>query len=134
MTSEEIHQIIASAPPGATIRIITIAIPESPRHVQANPADRLSSDSQWTAVQVVEWVQGTYGDRGLKLRDWASLLPELSVRELKRAVREGGVEWHPKSDGRDHGATMISPTAMLAYLERRSLGDYSATHARQDPA
>lgn len=115
---EEIQHILATAPPGATIAVVFVAVPPAPIETRADANGEATAE--WSPEQIASWVAQEYGEAGLKLRDWAALLPMLSVRELKRAVQEGHVVWHSKPDGKDHGATMISPDALLEYLAARS--------------
>jgi len=75
----------------------------------------------WTPEAVVEWVRREHED-GLKLKDWAGMLPGVSHRELVRAAADGRLACHPKNSGKDHGARMASPDAMLAFLATHEVG------------
>ena len=118
MTATDIQHLLTGAPPGTTISIVSITIPGAAGQPTGECSTQaLEQTANWSPEEVIDWVRKTYGDGGLKLRDWPSLLPRLSARELKRAVRENLIDSYRKPGGKDHGATMISPDAMLKYLE-----------------
>jgi hypothetical protein len=117
MTPDDIHRLIAGAPPGAQIEIISITIPDAPAVAAATAAEGAADPSgQWTEEQIVEWVRRTYGEHGIKPHEWANLLPSVSGRQLRTAVRLERVRWDRKGHGRDHAARLIPPDAMLSYL------------------
>lgn len=68
---------------------------------------------------MVEWVRREYGEAGLKPREWSALLPGISARELRLAIQAGRMEYYRKAEGRDHGAYLVGPDAMCAYLHGR---------------
>ena len=118
MTATDIQHLLTGAPPGTTISIVSITIPGAAEQQTGDTSTQaLVQTPDWSPEQVVEWVRKSYGENGLKLPDWHRLLPKLSVRGLKRAIKEKQIHPHTKQDGKDHGATMISPDAMLKYLE-----------------
>lgn len=119
MNLDEIQHWILQARPGTTIQIVSIQIPvdaplESEIAPRANECER-----PWSIEQILEWVRREYGEEGLKPREWSALLPGVSTRELKQAVRTGGIRHHRKAEGRDHGAYLISPGAICEYLQCR---------------
>lgn len=115
----DIQRLLAEAPPGTVISVVSITVPGPVPSATETASSHDEGSSDWTQEQVVEWVRDTHGPLGLKLRDWVSLLPMLSVRELKRAIHSQSLVWHTKPNGKDHGATMIGPDAMMEYLQNR---------------
>lgn len=117
MSPDLLQSILGVAPPGCTIEIVSIRLPDAatPTVSSAHPPAVAGADS-WTPEAVVEWVRREHGENGLKLKDWAGMLPGISHRELVRAAGDGRLVCHSKSSGKDHGARMASPDAMLAFL------------------
>jgi hypothetical protein len=110
---QDIEQLLKVAPPGTCFEIVRITLPTS---AAAAMPTLESAESHWTLESVVEWVRSEHGEPGVKLKEWAAMLPGISHRELLRAADDGRLTWHPKPDGRDHGARMASPDAMLGFL------------------
>jgi hypothetical protein len=110
---QEIEQLLKVAPPGTCFEIVRITVPAAT--VAASPTTE-TSESHWTHESVVAWVRREHGESGVKLKEWASMLPGVSHRELLRAADDGRLASHTKPDGRDHGARMASADAMLAFL------------------
>lgn len=77
--------------------------------------ERPAGDGEWTPAQVVAWVR-EHHPAGLKLREWAAMPLGVSKRQMEAAAAAGELEWYPKPAGRDHGARMVSPDAMAAFL------------------
>lgn len=110
---EEIERLLRVAPPGTQLEVLRITVPE---RAEAAPIAPAPPAAEWSPNAVVEWVRQEHGEPGVKLKEWAAMLPGVSHRELLRAADDGRLAWHPKPDGRDHGARMASPDAMLAFL------------------
>jgi hypothetical protein len=123
MSPDLLQNILGAAPPGCTIEIVSIRLPEAPTSqvISAHPPAVASADS-WTPEAVVEWVRREHGSDGLKLKEWSGMLPGISHRELVRAAGDGRLVCHSKSSGKDHGARMASPDAMLAFLAAPTAG------------
>lgn len=68
-----------------------------------------------SAVSYVQRVRREHGDIALKPREWAPRLG-LSASEIERAIAHGAAASIRKSDGRDHGARLVSAESMFAYL------------------
>lgn len=117
MTPEDIQRLIAGAPPGAKIEIVSITLPDADHVVATGTSENVpSSSEEWTEDQIVEYARQTYGEEGLKLEEWVNLLANVSLRELRRAVKQGWVCWSSKGYQRDHAARLITPDSMLTYL------------------
>lgn len=110
---EEIERLLRIAPPGTQLEVLRITVPE---RAEAAPIDPAPPAPAWSLDAVVEWVRQEHGEPGVKLKEWAAMLPGVSHRELLRAADDGRLASHTKPDGRDHGARMASPDAMLAFL------------------
>ncbi|HYR09253.1 MAG TPA: hypothetical protein VEQ60_15825 [Longimicrobium sp.] len=110
---EEIERLLRAAPPGTQLEVLRITVPERAETALFAPAPLAA---EWSPAMVVEWVRQEHGEPGVKLKEWAGMLPGVSHRGLLRAADDGRLDWHPKPDGRDHGARMASPDAMLAFL------------------
>jgi hypothetical protein len=110
----EIEQLLKVAPPGTCFEIVRITVPAAAAETAV--ATSPPTVAEWGPGAIVEWVQSEHGEPGVKLKEWAAMLPGVSHRELLRAADDGRLAWHPKTDGRDHGARMASPDAMLAFL------------------
>jgi len=95
-------------------------VPAAPAPIVAS--EPLPDSDAWTPETVVEWVHRKHGEEGLKLKDWAGMLPGISHRELVRAAGDGRLVCHYKSSGKDHGARMASPDAMRAFLATLEVG------------
>lgn len=120
MTLEEIQRWVMEARPGTTIQIVSIQVPLDAR-TTSEPCDGAHGvEGPWTTEQVVEWVRREYGEAGLKPREWSALLPGISARELRLAIRAGSMKYYQKAEGRDHGAYLVGPDAMYDYLHGRS--------------
>jgi hypothetical protein len=113
MLVEEIERLLRAAPPGTQLEVLRITVPQ---RAEAAPIAPTPPAAEWSLHAVVEWVRQEHGETGVKLKEWAAMLPGISHRELLRAADDGRLAWHPKPDGRDHGARMASPDAMLAFL------------------
>ncbi|HEX6370846.1 MAG TPA: hypothetical protein VF006_18150 [Longimicrobium sp.] len=113
MLVEEIEWLLRAAPPGTQLEVLRITIPERAEPAPISPAPPAA---EWSPDAVVEWVRREHGESGVKLKEWASMLPGVSHRELLRAADDGRLASHTKPDGRDHGARMASADAMLAFL------------------
>lgn len=113
MLVEEIERLLRAAPPGTRLEVLRITVPDriASGTVSASPAE-----AKWSLEAVAEWVRAEHGEPGVKLKEWATMLPGVSHRELLRAADDGRLAWYRKSCGRDHGARMASPDAMLAFL------------------
>jgi hypothetical protein len=124
MSPDLLQHILGAAPPGCTIEIVSIRIPNTTTSaISAGPAAEATAPAEtWTAEAVVEWVRRDYGEDGVKLKDWAGMLPGISLRELTRAAGDGRLSCYSKRSGRDHGARMASPDAMLAFLTTCTTG------------
>jgi hypothetical protein len=123
MSPDLLQKILATAPPGCTIEIVSISIPEATSSVTSmRQADAAPAPDAWTAEAVVERVRREHGDHGLKLKEWAGMLPGISHRELMRATRDGRLIYYYKTSGRDHRARMASSDAMLAFLASHPAG------------
>ncbi|HEY0020852.1 MAG TPA: hypothetical protein VGC13_31415 [Longimicrobium sp.] len=109
----ELEQLVRGAPPGTRLEFVHITV-HTP--VAEEPVEDTVVRNAWGPLQIVEWVRSEHGEPGIKLKEWAAMLPGVSHRELLRAADDGRLDWHPKPDGRDHGARMASPDAMLAFL------------------
>jgi hypothetical protein len=119
MTIEALEHLIRIAPKGAVITIVTIPTAEDQKIVENDgpPGDfSHPSDKTETPVQSVERIQRDQGNGPFKPKEWADLVPGVSVREIERAVKYGALKGFPKTTGRDHGATIISAEEMLRYL------------------
>jgi hypothetical protein len=126
MQVQEIEQLVSVMPPGTRIEILRITVPERPA-AEMSLSDAPTADRQeWTPEEIVTWVRREHGAEGLKLGQWAGMLAGVSGRALKRAAAEGRLVTHAKPTGRDHGARMVSPDAMLAYL--RAEGHITRSH------
>ena len=110
---EEIERLLRAAPPGTQLEVLRITVPERAETAPFAPAPLAA---EWSPTAVVEWVRSEHGEPGVKLKEWAAMLPGISHRELLRAADDGRLTWHPKPDGRDHGARMATPDSMLAFL------------------
>ena len=120
MRVDEIEQLVRAVRPGTTIEIVRITVPAEPTPPPSDPhLSPVSEAVPWTHEAVVEWVHGQYVDAGLKPREWAALLDGVSANEIERAIRETHLACYRKPDGRDHGAYMIRPADMQAYLVAR---------------
>jgi hypothetical protein len=117
MSPDLLQHILGAAPPGCTIEIVSIRLPDAATSqvISAHPLAVAGADS-WTPEAVVEWVRREHGGDGVKLKEWSGMLPGISHRELVRAAGDGRLVCHSKSSGKDHGARMASPDAMLAFL------------------
>lgn len=127
MTAEDIERLLASAPPGTVIDFVSIRLPkpgEIPTAVVTAGERTGGDEDEWTPATIVEWVRGNYGEEGLKPKNWAALLQRMgiSASELERGVRTGAIRSRRKADGKDHGAYLIPPDEMLAYLRGRPAG------------
>jgi hypothetical protein len=113
MQIAELEQLLRGAPPGTRLEFVHITV-----HTPAGekPAEDTVVPHTWEPLQVVEWVRNEHGEPGVKLKEWAAMLPGVSHRELLRAADDGRLASHTKPDGRDHGARMASADAMLAFL------------------
>ena len=116
MNAEDLKQLLAVAPGGTTISVVSITLPAPSPPLAAAPDKAGQVEPEWTPAQIVEYVRREHGQEGLKLREWAAMPLGVSMRELKRAVRDGRLECHSKTGGKDHGARMTGPDAMLAFL------------------
>ena len=119
MKTDELERLIQAAPPGTQFEIVRITTPGAPcisptQEVSLGPP---AGESEWTPVQVVAWVR-EHHPSGLKLREWAEMPIGVSRRRLEAAAVVNELEWYPKTSGRDHGARMVSPDAMAAFLDR----------------
>lgn len=121
MSGEEIERLLKAAPPGTRFAIITITVPEGPATVASPLGAEAGPEQEWTPRAVVEWVRREHGPSGLKLKQWAAMPLGVSMRELTRAARDGRLACREKEDGRDHGARMASPDAIIAFLEAEGL-------------
>lgn len=113
MLVEEIERLLRAAPPGTQLEVLRITVPD--RAASGAVADP-PTVAEWSPEVIVEWVRSEHGEPGVKLKEWAAMLPGVSHRELLRAADDGRLAWHAKPGGRDHGARMASPDAMLAFL------------------
>ena len=68
-------------------------------------------------IRIAQQIQRERNGAALKYQEWATLLPGISRRALERAMLAGTLEWTEKGYGRDHGARMVTPAAMLTYLQ-----------------
>jgi hypothetical protein len=114
----DLEQLVRDAPPGTRLEFVRITI-HTP--ADAQPPGVAKADTEWAPEQVAEWVRREHGEDGLKLKQWAAMLPGVSHRHLLRAADDGRLAWHAKPGGRDHGARMASPDAMLAFLSAEGL-------------
>lgn len=127
MEADDLERLMRTAQPGTTIEIVRITVPLDP---SPEPQPHPSSEAvKWTHDDVVEWVREKYGDAGLKPKNWAALLPGVSTCEIERAIADGYVSHYRKPDGRDHGAYMIRPDDMRAYLVGRPARRHRARRA-----
>ena len=118
MTSEALEHLIRIAPTGTVITIVTIRGPKE-RPAQSHRTEGDVSDllgEAETLLQTAERIHCEQGNGPFKPKEWADLMPDLSVREIERAVKHGALKGFPKTTGRDHGATVISTGEMLRYL------------------
>jgi hypothetical protein len=123
MLVAEIERLLRAAPPGTQMEVLRITVPDrAPAGVGAS----LPSEGGWSPEMIVEWVRGEHGEPGVKLKEWAAMLPGVSQRALLRAADDGRLAWHAKPGGRDHGARMASPNAMLAFLSAEGLVETDA--------
>lgn len=113
MLVEEIERLLRTAPPGTQLEVLRITVPARNSAVAIGSPPEVAD---WSPTEVVEWVRSDHGEPGVKLKEWAAMLPGVSHRELLRAADDGRLAWHVKPGGRDHGARMASPDAMLAFL------------------
>lgn len=118
MLVEEIERLLRTAPPGTRVEVLRITVPE---RVASGAGADPPTVAEWSPETIVEWVRSEHGEPGVKLKEWAAMLPGVSHRELLRAADDGRLAWHPKPGGRDHGARMASPGAMLAFLSAEGL-------------
>lgn len=118
MLVEEIERLLRTAPPGTQLEVLRITVPD---RASAGAGAAPPPEGEWSPVTIVEWVRSEHGEPGVKLKEWAAMLPGVSHRELLRAAGDGRLAWHRKPGGRDHGARMASPDAMLAFLSAESL-------------
>ncbi|WP_420128154.1 hypothetical protein [Longimicrobium sp.] len=118
MQITDLEQLVRDAPPGTRVEFIQITI-HTPG--DADALGVVKADTEWEPRQIAEWVRREHGGDGLKLKQWAVMLPGVSHRELLRAAGDGRLAWHAKPGGRDHGARMASPDAMLAFLSAEGL-------------
>ncbi len=120
ITLDYIQRWVMGARPGTSIQIVSIQVPADAHQTLEIGGDvDGGGETTWTAYQVVEWVRREYGDAGLKPHEWSALLQGISVRELRLAVQAGSIRHHRKTEGRDHGASLIGPDAMCDYLHCR---------------
>jgi hypothetical protein len=113
MLVEDIARLLQAAPPGTQLEVLRITVPE---RAEAAALAAAPPTAEWSPASIVEWVRREHGEPGIKLKDWAAMLPGISHRELLRAADDGRLDYRAKPDGRDHGARMASPDAMLAFL------------------
>lgn len=116
MLTSELEQLLRVAPPGTQVEILRITIPGPNAPAPDPPVDSSEPAKTWNAEAVVEWVRREYGGDGLKLKEWSGMLPGISHRELVRAAGDGRLPTHSKRSGKDHGARLASPDAMLSFL------------------
>ena len=115
MLASELEHFLRVAAPGTQLEILRITVPAAaaPASVPEQDAATVSAE---TAETIVEVVRRENGEEGLKLKEWARRLPGISHRELVRAAGDGRLATHAKVSGKDHGARIASPAAMLAFL------------------
>jgi hypothetical protein len=121
MTAEALEHLIRIAPRGSTITIVSIPGENDRVHVTERPKTdgELTAGPPSTPAEAVERLKQSGDARAFKPDEWAAHLPGISEREIKRAIKAGAVSSFAKGTGRDHGAVVISPDAMLDYLRAR---------------
>jgi hypothetical protein len=122
MLASELEHLLRVVPPGTQVEILRITVPAAAA-TSAGITEAITTSPAWTPESIVEWVRRTHGEDGCKLKEWAGMLPGISHRELVRAAGDGRLDCHARSSGKDHGARMASPDAMLAFLDAWPLGN-----------
>jgi hypothetical protein len=138
---DALKNLLPSLPAGASVFMVTITMPASSPDAEvqsAPPAPAMSRDEDVSLSETsgirpggneempkpslaqtpLERVRQERRERPNRLRktaEWASLLGT-SARALRRAVEAGALPYEAKPDGRDHGAIVIRPEVLEAFL------------------
>lgn len=114
--SHRTEVVQAGAEGDQPVPVATQATPEQPDEQPDLPPRRPDE----TPVSYVQRLRRTRGRIELKASRWSELTG-LAVAELERAmvlprVGEPALPWRTKTEGRGHGAKLVSAEAMAAYL------------------
>lgn len=135
-----LQQLLPSLPAGATVFMVGITLPAAngavantsalplvdgagetarsdvpaPMETKRGQAVPESSVAR-TPLEILRAERRERPNRMRKTAEWAGLLGT-SARALRRAVEAGAISYEAKPDGRDHGAIVIRPEVLEAYL------------------
>lgn len=132
MTADELRQIIAQLPGGRRVTVVIIentgtgaTVLEAPATGTANVggAQHVSTILRPAAVTPLEVAREILRDTPtsrLTPVEWSRAFDgAIKVREVKRALDKAVLEHEERGEGRGHGAVVITPVAMVAYLMAR---------------
>lgn len=136
-----LQPLLLSLPAGTSVFVVGITLPTSNDAVAGTKTLALMEDASGTSqndapvpgqsdrgqapaespavagtpLEIVRRERRERPHRLLKTPEWASLL-RTSARMLNRAIKAGALPYEVKSDGRDHGAIVIRPEVLEAFL------------------
>lgn len=137
MTPAEIQRLIADLPLGREIVVIIarapgLAMDSSSRVdvVSVGPWTRAATESEscndpgkpvaLAPPAVARHLLRAAANARPSIAEWAAKLNgAVSAREIQRAAKIGVLAAEPRGTGRGHGAVVITPNAMVEYLETR---------------
>jgi hypothetical protein len=129
MTRQQVQEVLAAAEPGTRVRIWCVEF-EAPASdaPHASPVDEIATPTSESVVPLaprsradnpVDRVRAlAAAEPGLRLSagEWKQRVPDLSERELDRAMRAGALAWERRGEGKGHAARVIPAENLITYL------------------
>jgi len=135
VTTFDLERLIAQAPPGSTVVVISIppaiGVAAAPASPEASRRDRASQPAlggtdpagsgaeDGSALGIARALQNDSPTLALKPSEWAVRVG-VTGRELRRAVEYGTIPSRLRGTGKGHGAQVIEVSAIVEYLELRA--------------
>jgi hypothetical protein len=136
MTAAEIQRLVETLPHGHELVVLIVRSPSLPTDpASASPAAASdppssvakrspSGENGAPPVSLLEFANQALRDtphQHMTARDWNQRLADgISTREINRAVHAAVLDATPRGTGRGHAARVISPAAMVSYLDLRN--------------